>query len=70
MPYQDSLNALLHDPTFRNTAGEEIFLNAKIIKNIGKHAFHSKRGIYPSEPIFYVFAIPVRLILECGGNML
>ena len=45
LPYQDSLNALLHEPTFRNTAGEEIFLKAKIIKDLGNHAVHSKRPI-------------------------
>ena len=36
LPYQDSLNALLHEPTFRNTAGEEIFSKAKIINELVK----------------------------------
>jgi type I restriction enzyme R subunit len=49
LPYQDSLNALLHEPTFRNTAGEEIFLKAKIIKDLGNHAVHSKRPIYTQD---------------------
>lgn len=49
LPYQDSLNALLHEPTFRNTAGEEIFLKAKIIKDLGNHAVHSKRPIFEED---------------------
>jgi type I restriction enzyme R subunit len=49
LPYQDSLNALLHEPTFRNTAGEEIFSKAKIIKDLGNHAVHSKREIFPQD---------------------
>lgn len=49
LPYQDSLNALLHEPTFRNTAGEEIFSKAKIIKDLGNHAVHSKRPIFEQD---------------------
>jgi type I restriction enzyme R subunit len=49
LPYQDSLNALLHEPTFRNTAGEEIFSKAKIIKDLGNHAVHSKRLIFEQD---------------------
>ncbi len=49
LPYQDNLNALLHEPTFRNTAGEEIFLKAKIIKDLGDHAVHSKRPIFDQD---------------------
>jgi len=49
LPYQDSLTALLHEPTFRNTAGEEIFSKAKIIKDLGNHAVHSKRDIFEQD---------------------
>ena len=54
LPYQDSLNALLHEPTFRNTAGEEIFLKAKIIKDLGNHAVHSKRPIFEQDSFIAV----------------
>ena len=49
LPYQDSLNALLHEPTFRNTAGEEVFSKAKIIKDLGDHAVHSKWPIFDQD---------------------
>jgi type I restriction enzyme R subunit len=49
LPYQDSLNALLHEPTFRNKGGEEIFLKAKILKDLGNHAVHSKRPIFDQD---------------------
>ncbi len=32
--------------------------------------FTASEGSIRQRTIFYVFAIPVRLILECGGNML
>jgi type I restriction enzyme R subunit len=49
LPYQDSLNALLHEPTFRNPAGEEIFSKAKIIKDLGNHAVHGKWPIFDQD---------------------
>jgi hypothetical protein len=52
LPYQDSLNALLHEPTFRNTAGEEIFSKAKIIKELVKQGLKDfKLHLPDSSPV-------------------
>jgi type I restriction enzyme R subunit len=48
-PYDDSLSALIHEPTFRQTAGEGIFTKARIIQRLGNEAVHSGRRIRPEE---------------------
>lgn len=48
-PYDDNLAALLHEPTFRATAGEAIFTKARIIQRLGNEAVHSNRRIRPEE---------------------
>ncbi len=48
MPYQDNLSALIHEPSFKNTAGEAVFNKAKVITTLGNRAVHSHRAI-PSE---------------------
>ncbi len=45
IPYQDNLNALLHEPTFKNTVGPAIWIKAKIIKDLGNSAVHSRKPI-------------------------
>lgn len=48
-PYDDNLSALLHEPTFRQSAGEGIFTKARIIQRLGNEAVHSGRRIRPEE---------------------
>lgn len=45
LPYDDSLSALLHEPTFRNGIGPARFAKARLIKDIGNQAVHSHKPI-------------------------
>ena len=45
LPYQDSLNALIHEPTFRNSVGSAVFTKAKVIKDLGNFAVHSHKAV-------------------------
>ena len=50
-PYQDSLSALIHEPTFRQIVSDIIFTKAKIIKDLGNLAVHSTKKIAPRDAI-------------------
>jgi len=39
-PYQDNLSALIHEPTFKQTAGQKIFYKAQLIMRLGNEAVH------------------------------
>jgi type I restriction enzyme R subunit len=43
LPYQDNLSALIHEPTFKQTAGEAVFSKARVIVTLGNRAVHSDR---------------------------
>jgi type I restriction enzyme, R subunit len=43
LPYQDNLSALIHEPTFKGTVGQKIFIKAKLIKDLGNLAAHSHK---------------------------
>lgn len=45
LPYQDNLSALIHEPTFKKTAGEAVFNKARVIVTLGNRAVHSHRAI-------------------------
>ena len=45
LPYQDNISALIHEPTFKQTAGEAVFAKAKVIVTLGNRAVHSHRPI-------------------------
>ena len=45
LPYQDSLSALIHDPSFKAVAGEAVFNKARVINTLGNQAVHSHRAI-------------------------
>ncbi len=49
LPYQDHLSALIHEPSFRTTAGEAVFSKAKLIKDLGNLAVHSTRSILRTD---------------------
>lgn len=42
-PYQDNLSALIHEPSFRQAAGEAVFAKARLIVKIGNRAVHDER---------------------------
>jgi len=48
LPYQDNLSALIHDPSFKQAAGEAVFGKARVINTLGNRAVHSHRAI-PTE---------------------
>ncbi len=39
-PYDDALSALIHEPSFRNLAGNALVTKAKLIKDLGNRAVH------------------------------
>jgi type I restriction enzyme, R subunit len=41
-PYDDNLSALIHEPTFRAAAGHGVFQKARLIKDWGNAAVHSR----------------------------
>src|SRR5438876_6454823 len=45
LPYQDNLSALIHEPTFKATAGEAVFSKARVINTLGNRAVHGHRAI-------------------------
>ncbi|MFI4854812.1 MAG: DEAD/DEAH box helicase family protein, partial [Phycisphaerales bacterium JB065] len=45
LPYDQSLGALLHDPTFQNRIPQPIFQKAKVIQKQGNQAVHSQRPV-------------------------
>ena len=51
LPYQDTLSALIHDPTFRQTVGDALFTKARLIKDLGNMAVHSTKKIGPLDAI-------------------
>jgi type I restriction enzyme R subunit len=51
LPYQDNISALIHEPTFKQTAGEAVFSKAKVIVTLGNRAVHSHRAIPQSDAV-------------------
>lgn len=45
LPYQDNLSALIHDPSFKQAAGEAVFSKARVINTLGNRAVHGHRAI-------------------------
>ena len=44
-PDQDNISALIHEPSFKQTAGEAVFSKALVIVTLGNRAVHSHRPI-------------------------
>src|ERR1039458_7038201 len=51
LPYQDNLSALIHDPTFKAAAGEDVCTRARPINTLGNQAVHSHRAIQSSDSV-------------------
>ena len=45
MPYDNSLGALLHEPTFQNTLPQAVFQKARVIQKVGNQAVHNPKPI-------------------------
>lgn len=45
LPYQDNLSALVHEPSFKQTAGQAVFSKARVLVTLGNRAVHSHRAI-------------------------
>ncbi len=51
LPYQDNLSALIHDPSFKQAAGEAVFSKARVINTLGNRAVHSHRPVLESDAL-------------------
>ena len=51
LPYQDNLSALIHEPTFKQTAGEAVFNKARVIVTLGNRAVHSHRPVPEADAV-------------------
>jgi type I restriction enzyme R subunit len=45
MPYDNSLGALLHEPSFQNLLPQAVFQKARVIQKVGNQAVHNPRPI-------------------------
>jgi len=43
LPYQDNISALIHEPTFKQIAGDAVFNKARVIVTLGNRAVHHHR---------------------------
>jgi type I restriction enzyme R subunit len=51
LPYQDNLSALIHEPSFKQTAGEAVFNKARVINTLGNRAVHSHRAVPEADAL-------------------
>jgi type I restriction enzyme R subunit len=54
LPYQDNLSALIHEPSFKRTAGEAVFSKARVINTLGNRAVHGHRAIPADDALVAV----------------
>ena len=54
LPYQDNLSALIHEPSFKQAAGEAVFSKARVINTLGNRAVHSHRAIPHDDALIAV----------------
>jgi type I restriction enzyme R subunit len=57
LPYQDSLSALIHEPSFKQTAGEAIFNKTRVMNTLGNRAVLSHRAVAESKTEITLFTI-------------
>ncbi len=53
-PYQDNLSALIHEPSFKQTAGDAVFSKARVINTLGNRAVHGHRPVPEADAIVAV----------------
>jgi len=49
LPYSDNLSALIHEPTFKQAAGEAVFAKARLINSVGNRAVHDRYRAVPQS---------------------
>lgn len=49
LPYQDNIAALLHEPSFKQLAGEAVFMKARYVNSLRNRAVHEERKISPGD---------------------
>jgi type I restriction enzyme R subunit len=54
LPYQDNLSALIHEPSFKQAAGEAVFSKARVINTLGNRAVHGHRAIPQDDAVVAV----------------
>lgn len=54
LPYQDNLSALIHEPSFKQAAGEAVFSKARVINTLGNRAVHGQRAIPQDDALVAV----------------
>ncbi len=54
LPYQNNLSALIHEPSFKQTAGEAVFSKTRVINALGNRAVHGPRAIPLDEALVAV----------------
>ena len=50
-PFETTLSARIHEPTFRKAAGDAIVAKAPIIKDLGNAAVHETRAVPPEKAV-------------------
>jgi type I restriction enzyme R subunit len=58
LPYQDNLSALIHEPSFKEAAGEAVFSKARVINTLGNRAVHSHRAIPTDDALVGGLLLP------------
>ncbi|MGQ0712818.1 MAG: DEAD/DEAH box helicase family protein [Gemmatimonadaceae bacterium] len=51
LPYQDNLSALIHEPSFKQAAGEAVFSKTRVINTLGNRAVHSHPPVPESDAL-------------------
>src|ERR687892_379107 len=54
LPYQDNLSALIHEPSFKQAAGEAVFSKARVINTLGNRAVHGARAVPQDDAVVAV----------------
>jgi type I restriction enzyme, R subunit len=54
LPYQDNLSALIHEPSFKQAAGEAVFSKSRVVNTLGNRAVHGHRAIPADDALVAV----------------
>ena len=50
-PYETTLSALIHEPTFRKLVGDALVAKGKVVKDLGNVAVHESKAVAPGRAI-------------------
>ena len=54
LPYDDRISALIHEPSFKQAAGEAVFSKARVVNTLGNRAVHGHRDVPPDDAVVAV----------------